>query len=190
MKRIRSEKHDIRICRCGRIHTIPYEKIDKALDDDKNIILACMNCGALSIIGGDYIEDFDNDLCGYEMYTNSVAEDVYSVNESLFKSEDNRKALQEVFFSKGYPVPMLTGEYADTYINGEFCDSSSFNNINGLSRIYNIDLLMDAVKTRNENAKQVNMKYFISITPDNVLEELSRYCISGLDWKDTKYYKF
>lgn len=189
MKRIRSTKYDIRICKCGRIHTIPYEKIDKALNDNKNIILACMNCGALSIIGGDYIEDFDNDLCGYEMYTNSVAEDVYCVNESLFKAGD-RKALQEIFFSKGYPVPMLTGEYADVFINGEFCDTSSFNNINGLSRIYNIDILMDAVKTRNEHAKQVNMNYFISITPDDVLEELSGYYISGLDWKDTKYYKF
>lgn len=37
MKRIRSTKYDIRICKCGRIHTIPYEKIDKALDDNKNI---------------------------------------------------------------------------------------------------------------------------------------------------------
>ena len=38
MKWIRSTKYDIRICKCGRIHTIPYEKIDKALNDNKNIM--------------------------------------------------------------------------------------------------------------------------------------------------------
>lgn len=190
MKRIRDEKYDIRICKCGRIHTIPYEKIDKALDNNKNIILSCMNCGRLTIIGGDYEEDFDNGICGFIMYSNPIVSEAYSVNKSLFFNSNSRKALQEVFFSKGYPVPMNTGNFADNYTNGEFFDTSSYNNISGLNRIYNIDLLMDAVKTRNEHAKQVNMNYFISITPEDVLEELSRYYISGLNWEDTKYKKF
>lgn len=34
-----SRKYDIRICKCGRIHAIPNERIEKALDADKTSFL-------------------------------------------------------------------------------------------------------------------------------------------------------
>ena len=34
-----NRKYDMRICKCGRIHMIPTEKIEKALEDNKNLLL-------------------------------------------------------------------------------------------------------------------------------------------------------
>lgn len=52
-----SRKYDIRICKCGRIHAIPNERIEKALDADKNFLLICAACGNATLIGANISPD-------------------------------------------------------------------------------------------------------------------------------------
>ena len=52
-----SIKYDIRICKCGRIHAIPNERIEKALDADKNFLLICAACGNATLIGANISPD-------------------------------------------------------------------------------------------------------------------------------------
>ena len=33
-------KYDVRICSCGRIHFVPNEMIDEAIENNKNLLLA------------------------------------------------------------------------------------------------------------------------------------------------------
>ena len=46
-------KYDMRICRCGRIHMIENKEIDKALEENKNLLLICGGCGQAILIGAD-----------------------------------------------------------------------------------------------------------------------------------------
>ena len=52
-----SRKYDIRICKCGRIHAIPNERIKNALNADKNFLLICAACGNATLIGADISPD-------------------------------------------------------------------------------------------------------------------------------------
>ena len=85
-----SRKYDIRICKCGRIHAIPNERIEKALDADKNFLLICAACGDATLIGADISPAFDDPSkdC-YEMYSvdfSSYEDKV--INTDTFKGND------------------------------------------------------------------------------------------------------
>ena len=45
-------KYDMRICKCGRIHMVPSERRNKALEVNKDLLLICGECGASTLIGG------------------------------------------------------------------------------------------------------------------------------------------
>ena len=53
-----TKKYDIRICKCGRIHAIPKEKIERAIDENKNFFLICASCGKGTLIGAGASRDY------------------------------------------------------------------------------------------------------------------------------------
>ena len=62
-------KYDMNICKCGRIHMVDEDKVTKALENDKNLLLICAGCGAAKLIGGDEeVDFFEPDKKAYMMY--------------------------------------------------------------------------------------------------------------------------
>lgn len=120
MKRL----YDVRTCKCGRIHMIPKEKINKVLEKDKNLLVICAGCGAITIIGANIENDWDEpDKTCYMMYS---AEFSPYGNKSIFVSDfettENEKGIEEIFYSHGIKVPMMTGYCATNYFDGNFYD--------------------------------------------------------------------
>lgn len=155
-----SRKYDIRICKCGRIHAIPNERIEKALDADKNFLIICAACGDATLI-----------------------------NTDTFKGNEKEKAVEEILYSHGIKVPMKTGNYATDYFNGRFSDRwyPDFYKIQRTD--ITIKEIMDFIDKYNHDRTTVNMDRFINEIPDDILGELSNYYIDGLDWKGTKFEK-
>lgn len=182
-------KYDMRICSCGRIHMIPMEKIDKAIENNKNFLYICGGCGRASIIGADIEQDwYEEDKLCYNMYSGKVFE--YkdgSINVEDFTEHDNKKAISEIFYSHGIKVPMMTGEYARSY----FCDQFADMWYPDFYKIQRGNITLEEVKefvdefTKNQIV--VNMNRFIRETPDEYLKEISCYLIRAFDWTGTKY---
>lgn len=89
-----SRKYDIRICKCGRIHAIPNERIEKALDADKNFLLICAACGNATLIGADISPDWDDpskDSCN--IY------DIPETNRSEYLSETEIEDLRGIIYN-------------------------------------------------------------------------------------------
>lgn len=57
--KIMNRKYDMRICKCGRIHMVPNEKIEKALKNNRNLLLICAGCGTATLIGGRHTARLD-----------------------------------------------------------------------------------------------------------------------------------
>lgn len=176
-------KYDISICSCGVIHAILNEKIDKALDCQKPLLMVCGSCGAATLRGGDEDFDYDGNPC-YMMYRRDFT---YNDNESINK--DNIDQYSEVYYDKGYKVMMKTGNNATDYFNGKFSDRwyPDFYKIQRSD--VTVEEIMKFIDQYNKDRSTVNMNFLISSVPDDVLEELSNYWIDGLDWSGTKYEK-
>ena len=100
-------KYDINVCKCGVIHAIPNEKIEKALKKQKPLLTICGNCGVASLRGGDEDVDFDGNPC-YMMYRRD-----FTYNDSESINKDNIDQYSEVYYDKGYKV-MMNGALALT----------------------------------------------------------------------------
>lgn len=183
------KKYDIRICSCGRVHAIPYKTVTDTCYSNENknqdIALICGRCGKMTIMGADFGPDFydeSNDKGIYDCYSyNKEFNEVTEITPELFNKPT------KVMYSKGYGVPMMTGEYASGYYCNGFVDMV----YPDFMEIEKINTTMDDVKrwiaTFRKNGHTVNMDRLIHEFPDDVVEELSHYLISGLDWKGTKY---
>lgn len=174
------KKYDMTICGCGRIHMVPTEKIDEAIENGKNLMLICAGCGKAVLIGA--YEDPD----GYMMYKR----DYSSYQDAFIKKEDfeeNGENISEIYYSHGLRVPMKTGQYATDYFNGIFSDGwhPDFYKIQRKDVI--VSEIMDFLDTYSKDRKTVNMERFIRETPDDMLEEISHYAVYGLNWKGTKW---
>lgn len=184
-----SRKYDMRICKCGRIHMIDNEKLNTALESNKNLLLICAGCGTATLIGADIEPDW-NELekdC-YVMY----AEDFSSykdrnINVSDFESTDLQKGIQEIIYSHGIKVPMMTGQYATDYFNGKFFDRWYPDFYKIQRRDITGDEVMKFIDEYNYDRTTVNMIRFIQDTPHDILEEISHYHIEGFNWKGTKW---
>jgi len=176
-------KYDINVCKCGVIHAIPNEKIEKALKKQKPLLTICGNCGVASLRGGDEDVDFDGNPC-YMMYRRD-----FTYNDSESINKDNIDQYSEVYYDKGYKVMMNSGMYATDYENGRFSDRwyPEFYKIQRSD--VTVDEIMEFIKKYHKDRSTVNMNQLISSIPDDVLEELSNYWIEGLDWAGTKYQK-
>ena len=48
-----NKKYNMRICKCGRIHMIDENKLEKALENNKHIFLICGGCRTATLIGAE-----------------------------------------------------------------------------------------------------------------------------------------
>lgn len=185
-------KYDMRICRCGKIHMIPCEKIDDAIKQDKDFMFICADCGSAMVIGADKKwDEYEPDKECYMMYSRCFAP-YYSesITEDDFKGTKNKKAISEIYYSHGIKVPMMNGYYATKYHNGIFYDGGIIANLYEIDRL-NVTAaeVQDFIKKSRKEARTVNMNCFIRDNKDDMLEEISHYLIKGFDWKGTKYEK-
>ena len=95
-----SKKYDMRICKCGRIHMIDEDKLEKALENNKNLLLICGGCGTATLIGADIEPDLNepNKKC-YMMYSGDLSpyEDK-SITTTDFESTEHHKGIEEIIY--------------------------------------------------------------------------------------------
>lgn len=183
------KKYDMRICKCGRIHMTPSAKIEHALEANKDFVLICAGCGTATIIGGDIEPDlFDPDKDCYMMYSRDFSSyESKSILVTDFDKTDESKGINEILYSHGIKVPMITGEYATDYFNGIFSDRwyPDFYKIE--RKDITIEEIMKFIDNYRRDRRTVNMNRFIQETPEEMLEEISHYWINGLNWQGTKW---
>lgn len=182
-------KYDMRICRCGRIHMIENKEIDKALEENKNLLLICGGCGQAILIGADIEPEFDNpDQDCYMMYSTEFSScDDKIITHADFESTETNKGIKKIMYSHGFKVPMQTGMYATDYFEGEFSDRwyPDFHKINRSDATGKE--VMEFIERYNKDRRTVDMKRFIAETSEEFLNEISCYFIRGFNWKDTKW---
>lgn len=187
-----SKKYDIHICGCGRIHAIPYDTVVNQCytgeDNNGDIALICSRCGKMIIIGADYGPDWDSesDKGCYTCYTTDHTPSIGEIKE-ITPDMFNKKT--KVLYSAGYPVPMMSGEYANSYSSygSGFADMS----VPLFYEIQRNDIsakeILDWIENNQKARHTVNMDFLMSELPEDVVEELSHYYIKQLDWTGTKY---
>lgn len=84
---------------------------------------------------------------------------------------------------------MKTGQYATDYFNGRFSDRWYPDFYKIQRKDITVKEIMEFIDEYNKNRTTVNMNRFINETSDDILDELSKYMIDGLDWKGTKFEK-
>lgn len=184
-------KYDVRFCKCGRIHFIDNKSLCNALEHDKNYVLICAGCGHAMVIGANIEPDwFDPNKTCYMMYSGDFSEyKNRTIIPSDFESTDGRKGIEEVLYSHGYKVPMMSGMYATDFdhANGIFSDRW----YPDFWKIQRSDItvkeIMNFIDEYTYDRTTVDMKRFIRETPDEALDVISRFYIKGLDWKGTKW---
>lgn len=186
-------KYEFRMCSCRRIHAIKKEKINKALKNNKNFLLICAGCGKASLIGADIAPDwYEPEKNCYYRYTTELSHDKdKTINDSDFISTKEQKGIEEILYSYGHEIPMMTGMYANgtTVVegSGKPCD-------NWFPDFWKIERegitfaeISAFIEQWRKDRITVNMQRFISQTPEDVLEELSLHYYPCFDWSGTKY---
>lgn len=181
-------KYDMRICKCGRIHMIDNNKLNKALENNKNLLLICGGCGSATLIGANIEPDwYGTDEDCYTMYSTDFSSyEDKSITAVDFESTKHQKGIEEIIYSHGIKVPMMTGMYATDYCNGTFFDRWYPDFYKIQRKDVTVKEVMDFINEYNLNRRTVNMNRFINETPIDMLEEISHYMIDGFDWKGTK----
>jgi hypothetical protein len=159
-------KYDVKFCSCGRVHFIDEEKVHKAIENDKQVLIICNNCGKSFVIGADKTKDENNGIV-YMMY---------SFDKRDTEITDFSK-IDSIIFTSGEHIRMKTGGEATYYCNGTFIDweTEKPNNI--------------TIEKWHELQKTVHIEHTINwIKDDNKLQELSNY-VTDINWKGTKYEK-
>jgi len=184
-------KYDMRICKCGRIHMTESAKLDKAIENDKNLLLICAGCGHATLIGADITEDWYEDIPGkkcYMMYSGTFSDyEDASITAADFETGEQNKGISEIVYSHGYKVPMMSGMYATDYFNGIFSDRWYPDFYKIQRNDITVKEIMDFIDEYNHDRTTVNMKRFIHETPDEILDEISHYMIDGFNFKGTKW---
>lgn len=184
-------KFDIRICSCGRIHTLPSEKINNAIEHNKDFLYICGGCGIATVIGADEGYDFYDDNICYDMYSRTLPkEDTVFDTDFINTSNQYHKQISEIFYSNGYKVPMKSGMDATDFYVGKFSDRWHPDFYKIQRNDVTVDEIMDFIDDFNKNRTTVDMERLIDRLPEDVLEELSALYIPSLDWANTKYDKF
>lgn len=184
-----SKKYDMRICKCGRIHMVDNNSIDKALKNEKDILLVCGGCGNAILIGADIGVSWDD--CDEECYTMySCAFSSYKdkiITSAEFESTENHKGIEEIIYSHGLKVPMMSGMYATDYYNGIFSDRWYPDFYKIRRKDITVEKIMAFIEQYHKDRQTVNMNRFISETPEDMIEEISHYYIKGFNWAGTKW---
>lgn len=182
-------KYDMRICKCGRIHMVPNERIEKALEDNKNLLLVCAGCGAATLIGAYIQPDWNEpDKDCYMLYAIDFSsyQDM-GIHASDFDKTESSKGIEEIYYSHGLKVPMMTGQYATDYYNGRFSDRWYPDFYKIQRKDVTVEEIMQFIDEYKRDRTTVNMNWFIQQTPEDMLKEISCYMINGFNWKGTKW---
>lgn len=182
-------EYDMKICKCGRIHMVPDDKVEKALEANKNLLLVCAGCGAATLIGANIDLDWNEaDKDCYMMYSGDFSShrDV-SIHASDFDKTEDSKGIEEIYYSHGLKVPMMTGQYATDYFNGRFSDRWYPDFYKIQRKDITVEEIMKFIDEYTHDRTTVNMSRFIQQTPEDMLNKISDYMIEGFDWKGTKF---
>lgn len=187
-------KYHITICKCGHIHAIPNDKIEAAIEANKNFLLICGSCGEATLIGADIETDmFDETMTVYSMYTCNFkgAKDTVEITSEIFSESSEDKAISEIYYDVGIPVLMKTGYYANMYMTGSGFSDTRHPDFTELTHKHNITSkdVREFIDKYLHDSNTVNMNCFINNTDPEILTDLSNYMIDGLCWKGTKYEK-
>lgn len=158
------KKYNVRFCQCGRVHFIEQEKVDTAIEKEKQVLIICNNCGNSYVVGADKAQDENGETC-YMMY-------LYDMRDTEI---NNMSKIDNIVFTAGEHIRMMTGGEATFYGNNTFID-------------WETEKPENITKERwQELQKTVHVEHTINwIRDDNKLEQMSHYC-TGIDWKGTKY---
>lgn len=184
---------ELKVCKCGRIHFYKFSMLYELLEDEKELILICSNCGDVIHIGSDKRKEMVDikDLSVkyiHEMYSYKIeSETITELNFNKEKmNEEQKRTIGKILISSGKPVYMETGFYADSMVDSNFCDSSSqFPYFN--EKYDSVEQILSGLIKYNEKRKKVVMHVFIKSLTDEEAKTLSGYLFKNLDWKGTKY---
>lgn len=192
-------KYQIRVCSCGTIHFIPEDKIDKALEENKNLLWLCGNCGQGTIIGGDEEpNDFDDSPDApdtiYSMYSvdfnpNGMHEFI-EIQPSSFEQREGDKGLSEIFYSRGIKVPMKTGYNARYYnhANRYFMDTWAPDWYKIERKDITLPAIVEFIEDYRKECREISMPLFIRQTDEKYLKLLaSNINFTEFNWTGTKY---
>lgn len=175
-------KYSMYICSCGRVHMIPNEKIEEAIVQEKVLVYICGGCGAIRIIGADESVD------GYSMFSYRINYDYDNPIslEDIFVRE-KCKPYTEILYSPGIRVPMKTGMCARSYNSDHFCDTwhPDWSKIEW--RGITTKKFLEFINKYKRDQVTVDMDRFIRETPDEYLDDISKYCITAFDWNGTRW---
>ena len=158
-------KYEVYFCSCGRGHFVDTEKLNKAIENEKQLLVVCNNCGNSFVEGADK-QDYDGEE-GYMMYS-------YSKRDTEI---NDMSKIDSIVFTSGKQVRMMTGGEATFFGSGTFIDWETKKPNNVTDEEWEV--------TR----KTVNVQHTINwIKDDNKLNHMSNYVI-GIDWKGTKFEK-
>lgn len=182
-------KYDMRICKCGRIHMTQNSKLEKALENNKDLLLICGGCGRAILIGADIEPDWNEPgkdcYCMYSLDFSSSKDT--TISKSDFESTEFKKGIEEIIYSQGIKVPMMTGQYASDCFDGRFSDRWYPDFYKIQRKDVTVNEIMSFIDDYNRDRTTVNMIRFIQDTPKDMLEVISQYNIVGFNWKGTKY---
>lgn len=191
-------KYEIRICKCGTIHFIPDEKIQKALEENKDLLWICGSCGQATRIGADKVPNIydlgpDSPEYVYEMYSMNInpneMKDSISINWKDFMMRGDKKPLSEIFYNVGIKVPMQTGYTAKCYnhANQYFMDIWYPDWYKIERKDITKEEILEFIEQHKKDCMKVNMNLFIRQTPKQYLEILAQTWMPEFDWTGTEY---
>lgn len=193
-------QYEIRICSCGTIHFIPNEKVEKALQEEKNLLWICGTCGQGTYIGGDKEPNIWDDspdapeFC-YNMYSTSLnpnsIHDSISITKETFDGTDKEKGISEIFYSPGIKVPMKSGSNARMYnsANQYFLDIWWPDWYKVERNDFTREDILNFIKEYKKDCQTINMSLFIHQTPEHLLKILAQCYMPEFDWTGTPYEK-
>lgn len=171
-------KYEIRICRCGRIHFFPREKLHN-VTGEKSFLLICSGCGESMIYG--YM-----DIGGELIYRPHLTYDTLCINEGM---QSQTTKFFEILIDAGIKVPMMSDHDA-TYYNpySGFYDTSCHNMwLRSLHSDTKGDLTCDGKSIKERHTVDRKMFFERAMLYPGLLRQLAESRCTGFDWTGTRY---
>lgn len=183
MSEYKAAKYDVRFFPNGRIVFVPWEDIDNAINNNKEVLVICnawsggyaIAIGANEVPASWYDPSADPDKIAFEMYS-------YNIKDTEFTSEEFAR-FHKVIVSSGTMVRMKTGEQANSYQGSSFVDWDTSYDKFGQSFRYNNETEEEFEKLRFQIDISATARYMRHCEDYNEkLRSLSHYSMfSGID---------
>lgn len=167
MENKNTRNFEVRICKCGCVHFIPWSDIENAIDNNKEFLFICNRCGTALRYGAD--DYFD---AGKALYC-------FPLDKGEITKERFEKEFTKILYSEGVRVPMKTGQFADFYDGNTFYDIQPFNWSSKIYECKGIEEIRRYYEKQTELAKKVNIDRFMKSLTDEQKADLSHYYIKA-----------